>query len=42
MGEEELGNLKYVEVLHNIDPDGCEISVHELASLLALRTLNIV
>jgi hypothetical protein len=37
MGEEELVNLKeqekYVEILHNIDSDRCEIFVHALAGL---------
>jgi len=43
MSEEELLNLKeqekYVEILHNIDWDRCEIFVHTLARLSTLQTL---
>jgi hypothetical protein len=46
INEEELMNLKEkeikAEIVHNIDSDRCEISIHALVGLLAPQTLNIV
>jgi len=45
MDEEELVNLKEqekdVEILHNINPNMCELSIHALISLSTPQTFNI-